>query len=104
MAKSGRSSPSPVIFATKRACAQRVDCAGVHVLVRYLFAVERHRLHAAEQGDAVLGAGIARAVEALQIRGVVSDGDLVIITKGNYVKAHGGTNTLKIVRVGDAIQ
>ncbi|GGO83744.1 pyruvate kinase [Marinobacterium nitratireducens] len=46
----------------------------------------------------------ARAVDALLERGIVRDGDLVIITKGNYVKAHGGTNTLKIVRVGDAIQ
>ncbi len=45
-----------------------------------------------------------RAVDELKQRGVVSDGDLVIITKGDYVNAHGGTNTLKIVRVGQKIQ
>ncbi|WP_020683340.1 pyruvate kinase [Marinobacterium rhizophilum] len=44
------------------------------------------------------------AVEELQNRGVVTDGDLVLITKGDYVKAHGGTNTLKIVRVGQTIR
>ncbi|MFC6668938.1 pyruvate kinase [Marinobacterium aestuariivivens] len=46
----------------------------------------------------------ARAVDALRRLDVVVDGDLVMITKGNYVNAHGGTNTLKIVRVGDEIQ
>ncbi|WP_020679960.1 pyruvate kinase [Marinobacterium rhizophilum] len=46
----------------------------------------------------------AQAVSELQTRGIVSDGDLVIITKGNYVNAHGGTNTLKIVQVGDNIR
>ncbi|MEH6648917.1 MAG: pyruvate kinase [Motiliproteus sp.] len=45
-----------------------------------------------------------RAVDELKKRGVVADGDLVIITKGDYVKAHGGTNTLKIVRVGQQIR
>jgi pyruvate kinase len=45
-----------------------------------------------------------RAVDELKQRGVVEDGDLVIITKGDYVKAHGGTNTLKIVRVGQQIR
>ncbi|MBR9871448.1 MAG: pyruvate kinase [Gammaproteobacteria bacterium] len=45
-----------------------------------------------------------RAVEELLQRGVVGDGDLVIITKGDYVNAHGGTNTLKVVRVGQNIQ
>ncbi len=45
-----------------------------------------------------------RAVDELKQRRVVEDGDLVIITKGDYVKAHGGTNTLKIVRVGQKIR
>ncbi len=45
-----------------------------------------------------------RAVEALVERGIVSDGDLVIMTKGDYVNVHGGTNTQKIVRVGQPIQ
>ena len=44
------------------------------------------------------------AVSELVKRGVVNEGDLVIITKGDYVNAQGGTNTMKIVRVGDAIQ
>jgi pyruvate kinase len=55
--------------------------------------------------DALPNEAINRlAVEELQSRGVVTDGDLVIITKGDYVKAHGGTNTLKIVRVGQTIR
>lgn len=36
--------------------------------------------------------------------GEVNEGDLVIISKGNYLDNHGGTNTLKIVRVGDVIK
>jgi pyruvate kinase len=44
------------------------------------------------------------AVEQLKELGVVEDGDIVLITKGDYVKAHGGTNTLKVVRVGNHIQ
>ncbi len=45
-----------------------------------------------------------KAVDELQRRGVVSEGDRVIITKGDYVNAQGGTNTLKIVRVGADIR
>lgn len=45
-----------------------------------------------------------RAVQELLNRGVVTEGDLVLITKGDYVNAQGGTNTLKIVRVGGTIQ
>lgn len=41
------------------------------------------------------------AIDELQAAGVVDDGDLVILTKGDYTKAHGGTNTLKVVRVGN---
>ena len=44
------------------------------------------------------------AVEQLKALGVVKNGDIVLITKGDYVKAHGGTNTLKVVRVGNQIQ
>lgn len=43
------------------------------------------------------------AVQELQRRGVVSDGDMVIITKGDLNKT-GSTNTLKLVRVGDMVQ
>ena len=44
------------------------------------------------------------AVETLREHKVVVDGDLVLITKGDFVNVQGGTNTLKVVRVGDAIQ
>jgi len=44
------------------------------------------------------------AVDELVRRGAVRDGDLVIITKGDLVGVHGGTNALKIVRVGDMVK
>lgn len=43
------------------------------------------------------------AVKELTRRGVVQDGDLVIITKGDLMGVHGGTNAMKIVRVGDMV-
>ncbi len=43
-------------------------------------------------------------VDELRRREVVSDGDLVIISKGDFMKVHGGTNTMKIVKVGDVIR
>ncbi|MCE0760202.1 pyruvate kinase [Marinobacter sp. G11] len=46
----------------------------------------------------------ALAVDELKSRGVVQDNDLVVITKGDYVNAQGGTNSMKIVRVGSDIQ
>ncbi|BES71033.1 pyruvate kinase [Marinobacter nanhaiticus D15-8W] len=46
----------------------------------------------------------ARAVDELVERGVAKEGDLVVVTKGDYVNAQGGTNTMKIVRVGSTIQ
>jgi len=45
-----------------------------------------------------------QAVDTLRELGVVQDGDLVIITKGDYDNVHGGTNAMKIVRVGDEIR
>ena len=45
----------------------------------------------------------AVAVSQLRERGIVDEGDLVLITKGDYINAQGGTNTLKIVRVGTDI-
>lgn len=42
-----------------------------------------------------------RAVDELVQRGAVRDGDLVILTKGDFMGVHGGTNALKVVRVGD---
>jgi pyruvate kinase len=41
------------------------------------------------------------AVDELKRRGFVRDGDLVIITKGDLMGINGGTNSLKIVKVGD---
>ncbi len=40
-------------------------------------------------------------IEELRRRGAVRDGDLVIITKGDLSGVAGGTNVMKIVRVGD---
>ncbi len=40
------------------------------------------------------------AIDVLQQEGVVTDGDLVIITKGDLMGTGGGTNAMKIVRVG----
>jgi len=45
-----------------------------------------------------------RAVVILEEMGVVQEGDRVLITKGNYNDAHGGTNTLKVIQVGGNIQ
>ncbi len=42
-------------------------------------------------------------IHELQQRGVVNDGDLVIITKGDLMGVHGGTNAMKIVRVGELV-
>lgn len=44
------------------------------------------------------------AVDALLQRQVVRHGDLVLITRGDHAHDQGGTNTLRIVRVGDAIR
>lgn len=43
------------------------------------------------------------AIEELVHYGHVKDGDLVIITKGNSMGALGGTNAMKIVRVGEVL-
>ena len=43
------------------------------------------------------------AVDELVRRGAVRDGDLVIITKGDLMGVHGGTNAMKIVRVGELV-
>lgn len=45
----------------------------------------------------------ALAVSELVNRGVVQEGDLVVITKGDYANAQGGTNSMKVVRVGSEI-
>ncbi|NOZ52727.1 MAG: pyruvate kinase [Gammaproteobacteria bacterium] len=43
------------------------------------------------------------AVDELKRRGVVRDGDLVIITKGDLMGIMGGTNAMKIIRVGSEV-
>ncbi|MFC3852660.1 pyruvate kinase [Salinispirillum marinum] len=43
------------------------------------------------------------AIDELKKRGVVSDGDLVLITKGDHLGVHGGTNRMKIVSVGNIL-
>lgn len=45
-----------------------------------------------------------QAVSELINRKVVKEGDLVVMTKGDYVNAQGGTNSMKIIRVGSDIQ
>jgi len=44
------------------------------------------------------------AVDELLRRGAVRDGDLVIITKGDLMGVMGGTNAMKIVRVGEMVE
>ena len=44
------------------------------------------------------------AIDELQRRGVVREGDWVIITKGDLTGVQGGTNALKVVRVGDMVE
>lgn len=41
------------------------------------------------------------AIAALKERGILENGDLVIITKGDLIGVHGRTNSLKIVTVSD---
>jgi pyruvate kinase len=43
------------------------------------------------------------AIDELQRRGVVRDGDIVIITKGD-LEVQGSTNALKLIRVGDMVE
>ncbi|TAK75109.1 MAG: pyruvate kinase [Gammaproteobacteria bacterium] len=41
------------------------------------------------------------AVLELQNRGILSNGDLVVITKGDLIGVHGRTNSMKILTIGD---
>ena len=45
----------------------------------------------------------ARAVDELLRRGVVADGDHVLISRGDHANAQGGTNCLRVIRVGDNV-
>lgn len=44
------------------------------------------------------------AIDKLKAMKAIKDGDLVLMTKGDYLNVQGGTNTLKIVRIGDPLQ
>ncbi len=44
---------------------------------------------------------LAEAEEALKVAGAVEDGDLIVLTIGEPIGQAGGTNTLKIVKVGE---
>jgi pyruvate kinase len=44
---------------------------------------------------------LAEAEQVLIERGVVQHGDLIVLTIGEPIGCAGGTNTLKIVRVGE---
>ena len=44
------------------------------------------------------------AIDTLLEKKIVEEGDFVILTKGDYVSAQGGTNTMKILRVGGDIR
>ncbi len=43
------------------------------------------------------------AVDELKKRGIVKDGDLVILSKGDHHGVHGGTNSIKILSVGNIL-
>ena len=45
----------------------------------------------------------ARAIEFLLEREIVAEGDMVLLTKGDYANVHGGTNNMKVLRVGNPI-
>ncbi|MEZ5584789.1 MAG: pyruvate kinase alpha/beta domain-containing protein [Candidatus Competibacteraceae bacterium] len=46
---------------------------------------------------------IQDAIKTVLNRGLVREGDLVILTKGDFTGISGRTNVMKIVRVGDPI-
>lgn len=43
------------------------------------------------------------AVEVLRDRGLVRDGDLIILSKGDFMGVHGGTNGMQILSVGSIL-
>jgi pyruvate kinase len=47
---------------------------------------------------------LREAVDELRRRSAVRDGDIVVLTIGEPLSKPGGTNTMKIVRVGDLIE
>ena len=56
----------------------------------------------ASKSTHVLGVDVnQKVVDTLTKISVVEDGDLVVLTKGMYKDKSGGTNMMKILRVGD---
>jgi pyruvate kinase len=53
--------------------------------------------HFTSDRDALL----REAEDSLKAHGVVTDGDLIVLTIGEPLGKSGGTNTMKIVRVGE---
>ena len=47
---------------------------------------------------------LAEAERALVEQGVVKQGDLIVLTIGEPIGKPGGTNTMKIVRVGEHLR
>lgn len=45
-----------------------------------------------------------RAIDVLIKEGVAKEGDLVIISKGDLMNVHGGTNTMKVLEVGQPVR
>ena len=43
------------------------------------------------------------AIEKLEAMGAVNKGDLVLLTSGDHVGEHGGTNKMKILTVGNVV-
>ncbi|MBK8971155.1 MAG: pyruvate kinase [Hahellaceae bacterium] len=86
-------SPLPIFAFSRRPITQHKVCLykGVHSIP----------FDATEYPNAEVN---QQAIDTLRQRGVVQEGDLVVITKGDYVNAQGGTNSMKIVKVGEAIQ
>lgn len=46
----------------------------------------------------------AIAIKELQNKSIIEDGDLIIITRGDIIGSNGGTNRMKIVKVGDELR
>jgi pyruvate kinase len=76
------------------ALSPQTEARGKATLYRNVYPIEFNPV--SKERDQVL----REAVVELARRGAVVDGDLVILTIGEMVGEVGGTNTLKIVRVG----
>jgi len=79
------------------ALSQRADTRRKVALYRNVFAVD---FAPGNDRDSAL----SQAERALLERGVVKSGDIAIMTIGEPMGSPGGTNTIKIVRVGQHLQ